>query len=318
MSQANCGQWCCRRALISLVLVIVALIGCRREPSFGLYGPKGEIQTGDSAQVGVQVKNPPAPPQKLRFRWRATRGRCEPQESGNLSSTYIAPPESGEDRVTVEVFHGSESIFLDEILVKVVERSTPEPQVASTPTGESPSASATPGPRSSHQSTPSTSRRSGTSGRPTTRTGVVREPTSEPRVAHSPAGESHSTSATPVPRSSPQSIRPTIRIAQVPPCDPKGGPDTSADIAGEVSGVDPSNVRVVIYALTDYWYVQPLIAAPFTEIKQDGRWGTWTHTGSEYAALLVRPSYAPPARIHALPEEGRDVLAVTRVKGGGC
>jgi hypothetical protein len=61
------------------------------------------------------------------------------------------------------------------------------------------------------------------------------------------------------------------------------------------------------------WYVQPYVSAPLTEIKEGGRFETSIHLGSKYAALLVKPSYNPPAATAKLPPVGGEVLAVATV-----
>src|SRR5689334_1333804 len=73
------------------------------------------------------------------------------------------------------------------------------------------------------------------------------------------------------------SQKPIIRIIQAPPS--AGGPDAISLISGEVKGVNPEDYRVVIYVLTDKWYVQPHVIEPFTPIKPDGQWMTDTHLG---------------------------------------
>jgi hypothetical protein len=89
----------------------------------------------------------------------------------------------------------------------------------------------------------------------------------------------------------------------------------SSEIAGEVSGVDPDDFRVVVYAKTNYWYVQPLVAAPFTEIGPDGKWSALTHLGTRYAALLVKPTFNPSSRTSSLPPRGGDVVDLITVTG---
>jgi hypothetical protein len=90
-----------------------------------------------------------------------------------------------------------------------------------------------------------------------------------------------------------------------------GGADTRGDIAGRVQGVDkPETYRIVLYTHTDIWYVQPLIVEPFTAIDGKGNWENWTHLGTSYAALLVRPTFKPKAQIVELPDVGGDVVAV--------
>ena len=105
--------------------------------------------------------------------------------------------------------------------------------------------------------------------------------------------------------------KPDIAITRVPS---KGaGPDRTEPIAGTVSGVNVNECRVVVFARTNTWYVQPYAASPYTTISNDGKWDTDTHLGDEYAALLVKPSYKPPPTTNTLPEVGDDVLAIVRV-----
>jgi hypothetical protein len=92
-----------------------------------------------------------------------------------------------------------------------------------------------------------------------------------------------------------------------------GGPDSKGVIAGRVSGLDdPMRYRIVIYALTDRWYVQPTINEPLIVIQDDGNWESTTHLGFEYAALIVRSSFDPPESLDAIPG-GDGVIAFTRV-----
>lgn len=106
-----------------------------------------------------------------------------------------------------------------------------------------------------------------------------------------------------------------IRISQVPAYDPVGGPTALEGIGGVVSGVDFTSFRVVVYAFTDNWYVQPFVMAPFTEIEPGGKWSTQSHLGSRYAALLVKPSFRPRSITLSLPGVGGDVVAVTTATG---
>lgn len=105
-----------------------------------------------------------------------------------------------------------------------------------------------------------------------------------------------------------------IEITTVPPWD-VGGADTHADIAGKVSGKYNADARVVIYARAyESWFIQPASGA-LHQIGQDNRWSTWTHTGENYAVLLVRPDFAPLPRLDMLPRVGGAVLARTMVEG---
>lgn len=107
------------------------------------------------------------------------------------------------------------------------------------------------------------------------------------------------------------SLKPRITITRVPP--KGGGPDIMETIAGTAGGVDLKQVRVVLFARTNTWYVQPYAASPYTPVGDDGKWETKTHLGDEYAALLVEASYTPPATTDTLPEVAGPVLAIARV-----
>jgi len=105
-----------------------------------------------------------------------------------------------------------------------------------------------------------------------------------------------------------------VEITEVPPYQPDGGSETRATIGGKVSGELSPDYKVVTYARADVWYIQP---SPQTlhPIRADSTWSTWTHTGSSYAALVVRAAYDPLARLDVLPQVGGDVLARIVVEG---
>jgi hypothetical protein len=92
---------------------------------------------------------------------------------------------------------------------------------------------------------------------------------------------------------------PSIEFTRVPPA-AEGGPDKLDIIEGRVVGAHPGQ-RVVLYARSGTWWVQPLVVEPFTTIQPDSKWTNTTHLGTEYAALLVEPGYRPLATINALP-----------------
>jgi len=88
------------------------------------------------------------------------------------------------------------------------------------------------------------------------------------------------------------------------------------EIEGRVAGARKGQ-RIVLFARTNKWYVQPLTTNPFTPIGSDFRWRAKTHFGLEYAALLVDPGYSPPEKANALPPKGGAIAAVAQVKGRG-
>jgi hypothetical protein len=105
-----------------------------------------------------------------------------------------------------------------------------------------------------------------------------------------------------------------IEITKVPPYEPEGGDATRADIAGRVSGEVAPDYQVVIYARADAWYIQPH-SHTFHAIRADNTWASWTHTGSSYAALVVRPGFDAFTRLDVLPQVGGYVVARTIVEG---
>lgn len=102
--------------------------------------------------------------------------------------------------------------------------------------------------------------------------------------------------------------RPAVIFTQVPVAD-RGGPDRTDTIAGRVTGAKPGQ-HIVLYALANRWYVQPIVEAPFTSIQPDNTWANRTHLGADYAALLVDPGYKPALQLGALPAPGHGVVAV--------
>ena len=109
--------------------------------------------------------------------------------------------------------------------------------------------------------------------------------------------------------------RPAIRFTDVPSA-AAGGSERTARITGRVTGAAPGQ-RIVLYARTNVWWVQPLALEPFTTVKADQTWENSTHLGSEYAALLVDATFRPPDTTESIPPPGGPVLAVATVKGTG-
>jgi hypothetical protein len=105
-----------------------------------------------------------------------------------------------------------------------------------------------------------------------------------------------------------------VEITLVPPAE-QGGPDTRGQIAGKVRGrISPDSLVAVYVRAFGAWYIQPTAQA-LHPIKPDNTWATWTHTGTRYAALLVRPDFEPVARLDMLPRTNNYVLALDIVDG---
>jgi hypothetical protein len=105
----------------------------------------------------------------------------------------------------------------------------------------------------------------------------------------------------------------TIEFTKIPPAD-RGGPDTRDTIEGRAVGARPGQ-RVVLFARSGVWWVQPEARDPFTEVQADSSFRNFTHLGTEYAAALVEPRYSPPPQSGTLPTAGDGVVAVAVVAG---
>jgi len=73
--------------------------------------------------------------------------------------------------------------------------------------------------------------------------------------------------------------------------------------------------EIVLYAKSGKWWVQPLVEQPMTAVQKTFRWTNATHLGTDYAALLVKAGYRPPASLDSLPQPGPDILAVATAPG---
>ncbi|MBV9225003.1 MAG: glycoside hydrolase family 16 protein [Acidobacteriaceae bacterium] len=104
-----------------------------------------------------------------------------------------------------------------------------------------------------------------------------------------------------------------IQITRVPQADSAGGTETEV-IEGTVSGAS-SDDRVVLYAQTGTWWVQPLEKEPLTRLDRRLHWINGTHLGTKYAALLVDPKFTPANNITELPGVSGLVKAVTVIPG---
>ena len=110
-------------------------------------------------------------------------------------------------------------------------------------------------------------------------------------------------------------VEPAIEFTTVPPA-ANGGSEKMAPVAGRVRGMR-ANQRIVLFAKSGSWYVQPYRSRPFTAIDNDFTWKSTIHLGTEYAALLVEPDYHPPVMTEAVPQRGAGIVAVATTKGSG-
>ncbi|MGB2665417.1 MAG: sensor histidine kinase [Candidatus Acidiferrum sp.] len=105
---------------------------------------------------------------------------------------------------------------------------------------------------------------------------------------------------------------PVIEFSRVPRA-AAGNANKLTAIAGRVHGAEPGQA-IVLYANSgDRWWVQPFTDQPFTSIKPDSTWRNLTHPGTEYAALLVDPTFHPSTTADILPTQG--VYATAIIQG---
>jgi hypothetical protein len=109
---------------------------------------------------------------------------------------------------------------------------------------------------------------------------------------------------------------PTIQFTKIPPA-AQGGRERVDTISGRVTGAHPGQ-QIVVYARSGPWWVQPWPDKPFIPVQADSTWGTSTHLGFEYAAMLVEPGYQPPPTMDVAPTQGGSVVTVSIVKGTGA
>ncbi|MEO8072681.1 MAG: hypothetical protein ABI686_05480 [Acidobacteriota bacterium] len=105
-----------------------------------------------------------------------------------------------------------------------------------------------------------------------------------------------------------------IEFTKIPPAS-DGGPKKVLPIEGRVSGAS-SEQKIVLFARSGTWWVQPQSDKTMTNIESDGTWKNETHLGTEYAALLVEADYRPPLTADELPTVGGSIKVVASVPGG--
>src|ERR1700733_4199933 len=110
-------------------------------------------------------------------------------------------------------------------------------------------------------------------------------------------------------------VRTSIEFTKVPPA-AQGGRERVDTISGRVTGARPGQ-KIVIYARSGPWWVQPWPDQALIPIQADSTWSTSPHLGFEYAAMLVDPEYHPAPTVDIAPAAGGAVVAVELVKGVG-
>lgn len=115
-------------------------------------------------------------------------------------------------------------------------------------------------------------------------------------------------------RGSTPEVEAKISFTQVPQAT-SGDQNQQDVIEGTISGTRPEQ-RLVVYSKTGgLWWLQPLLTSPFTAILPGGVWRNEAHLGTDYAVILVEPSYHPEAVLDHLPHVGRGVASVAFTPG---
>jgi len=109
--------------------------------------------------------------------------------------------------------------------------------------------------------------------------------------------------------------KPTIEFTTIPPA-AEGGQDRTGIISGRVEGARPGQ-KILVYAQSGPWWIQPRVESPFISIRSDSTWSTETHLGFQYAVLLVERDYRPPPTLDVAPNPGGSIVLVRTVKGTG-
>jgi hypothetical protein len=91
----------------------------------------------------------------------------------------------------------------------------------------------------------------------------------------------------------------------------------ASQLSGKAYNVDITTDKIVIYVLTNEWYVQPYVATPFTDISSDGSWTSSTHGWQDIVVLVVNPNtYKPAATEITNPALDPGVIAWTQYPTG--
>jgi hypothetical protein len=99
---------------------ILALSACTK-PLVKISAPSSEVPANGTLTLGATVNKLAG---ELTYRWLPGRGRCVPQESREIQTTYYPPSSgAGEDMVAVEVLQGGAVAANGQIVLHIVESS---------------------------------------------------------------------------------------------------------------------------------------------------------------------------------------------------
>lgn len=100
-----------------------------------------------------------------------------------------------------------------------------------------------------------------------------------------------------------------IMLNQTPITDSLGGDVKIDTISGEVNIESSEKYKIIIYAYTDMWYIQPSTINPKINII-GGKWKTATHLGKKYGVMLVKDTFQPKNKIQNLPQIDREIIEI--------
>jgi hypothetical protein len=101
---------------------------------------------------------------------------------------------------------------------------------------------------------------------------------------------------------------PTVSFTKLPPYG-EGGSANVRQIEGRAEGAKAGQ-KIVVYAKSGIWWVQPFSGYELTKVDSDFTWQTQTHPGWAYAALLVTEKFHPRSRMEELPAQSGAVVAL--------
>lgn len=80
-------------------------------------------------------------------------------------------------------------------------------------------------------------------------------------------------------------------------------------VQGRANNINYLKTKVIVWAKTDRWYVQPSIANPYTNIASDGNWNCEINKSSNIVAILVNKDYPLNSPQDKHPATSQNVLA---------
>ena len=113
----------------------------------------------------------------------------------------------------------------------------------------------------------------------------------------------------------PSAVAPSIQFSKIPQAG-QGGSQRLVTIEGRVTGAGPGQ-RIVLFARSGGWWVQPFDKEPFTTIQSDATWRSSTHLGTDTPRCSWMRVTSRRRGPTSCPTIGGSVFAVAKVPGVG-